>query len=174
MFLCFDLFNCDEAQSRLLSATFAFARRLCAPGGGDESSESVSLSLLSSTWKLGKFHDMLTMPSDSCKRMWASMRPWQSITITCPSAVPNSTCRGQEVREDVVREDKAAWRPSHDTFNLRHRISTVNSEVLLTRVFVAIKRAQRKKFLYDLIFLHSIKKTWLRPNQYNVYAKYSF
>ena len=38
---------------------------------------------------------MLTMPSDSWSRMWASMRPWQSMTITWPSAVPNSTCRGQ-------------------------------------------------------------------------------
>lgn len=96
---------------------FCVCTAIYSPGGGEESSESVSLSLLSSTWKLGKFQDMLTMPSDSCKRMWASMRPWQSITMTCPSAVPNSTCRGQKAREEVVREGKTAdprtEKPSH-------------------------------------------------------------
>lgn len=64
------------------------------PNGRILSSESVSLSVLSSTRKSGQFHDMLTIPSDSCSRTWASIRPWQSITITWPSAVPNKTWGG--------------------------------------------------------------------------------
>ena len=63
------------------------------PNGKTLSSESVSLSVLSSTRKSGQFQDMLTIPSDSCSRTWANILPWQSMTITCPSAVPNSTCR---------------------------------------------------------------------------------
>lgn len=65
-----------------------------APKGRILSSESVSLSVLSSTRKSGQFQDMLTIPSDSCNRTWASIRPWQSITITWPSAVPNKTWGG--------------------------------------------------------------------------------
>lgn len=69
-------------------------RHVFLPRGRTFSSESVSLSVLSSTRKLGQFQDMLTIPSDSCSRTWASIRPWQSITITWPSAVPNKTWAG--------------------------------------------------------------------------------
>lgn len=68
--------------------------KYCLPKGRTLSSESVSLSVLSSTRKSGQFQDILTIPSDSCNRTWASIRPWQSITITWPSAVPNKTWRG--------------------------------------------------------------------------------
>ena len=45
------------------------------PKGRTLSSESVSLSVLSSTRKSGQFQDILTIPSDSCNSTWASIRP---------------------------------------------------------------------------------------------------